>query len=70
MNLFVPDAIFPVFRIRGHIPGHDDFDGGPGKSSPAGNTGRITRILTVFAVVAALLSLVVWTAVWLTIKSL
>ena len=70
MSLIVLDAIFLVFRIRGHIPGNDDFHGGPGKSSLASNTGRIMRILTVFAVVAALLSAVVWTAVWLSIKSL
>jgi hypothetical protein len=70
MSLFVLDAIFRVFGIRGHIPGHDDFQGGPDKPSLAANTGRLMRILAVVVVVVALLSLVLWAAVWLAIKSL
>ncbi|MGZ5874002.1 MAG: hypothetical protein ACXWKP_18015 [Bradyrhizobium sp.] len=70
MSLFVLDAIFRVFGIRGHIPGHDDFQGGPDKPSLTANTGRLMRILAVVVVVVALLSLVLWAAVWLAIKSL
>ena len=69
MSLFVLDAIFWILGVRGHIPGHDDFHGGPNKSSFA-NSGRLMRILVVFVVIAALLSLAVWAAVWLAIKSL
>ncbi len=70
MSLFVLDAIFWICGIRGHIPGHDDFHGGPNKSSVGADTGRLMRILAIFVVVAALLSLVVWAAVWVAIKSL
>lgn len=70
MSLFILDAIFWVFGIRGHIPGHDDFHGGPDRPSLTADSHRLMRILAVFVVVAALLSLVVWAAVWLAIKSL
>jgi hypothetical protein len=70
MSLFVLDAIFWISGVRGHIPTNDDFHGGPNKSSFAANSGRLMRILLAFAVVAALLSLAVWAAVWLAIKSL
>jgi hypothetical protein len=69
MSLFVLEAIFWVFGVRGHIPGHDDFHGGPDRSSLTANS-RLMRILAIFFVVAAVLSLVVWAAVWLAIKSL
>ncbi len=70
MSLFVLDAILWIFEIRGHIPRNDDFPAGPNKSSLAANTGRLMQILAIFALVAALLSLVVWAAVWLAIRSL
>jgi hypothetical protein len=70
MSLFVLEAIFRVFGIRGPIPGDDDFRGGPYNSSVAANASRLTRILAVFVVIVALLSLVLWAAVWLAIKSL
>lgn len=70
MSLFVLDAILWICEIRGHIPGHDDFYGGPNRSSLTANTGRLLPILAAFVVVAALLSLVVWAAVWLAIRSL
>lgn len=67
MSLFVLDAIFRVFGIRGHIPGNDDFHGGPDRSPLAANGSRLTRILAVF-VIFAFGSLVLWAAVWLAIK--
>lgn len=70
MSLFVLDAIFWILGIRGHIPTNDDFHGGPNKSSIAANSGRLMRILVAFVVVAALLSLAVWAAVWLAVKTL
>jgi hypothetical protein len=70
MNLFVLDAVFRVFGSRGPAPGNDDFHGGPDRSSLAANGPSLTRILAVFVTIAALLSLVVWAAVWLAIKSL
>jgi len=69
MSLFVLEAIFWVFGVRGHIPGHDDFHGGPERSSLTANS-RLMRILAIFFVVVAVLSLVVWATVWLAIKSL
>ncbi|MGB9117087.1 hypothetical protein [Bradyrhizobium sp.] len=70
MSLFVLDAIFWIFGIRGHIPSNDDFHGGPNKSSVTADSGRLLRVLAVFVVIAVLLSLAVWAAVWLAIKSL
>lgn len=69
MSLFVLDTIFWILGIRGHIPGHDDFHGGPNKSSFVSNP-RLMWILVVFVLVVALLSLAVWAAVWLAIRSL
>jgi hypothetical protein len=69
MSLFVLDTIFWILGIRGHIPGHDDFHGGPHKSSFVSNP-RLMWILVVFVLVVALLSLAVWAAVWLAIRSL
>ena len=70
MSLFVLEAIFRIFGIRGPVRGNDDFYGGPDRSSLAANGSSLTRILAVFVVIFALLSLVVWAAVWLAIKSL
>ena len=70
MSLFVLEAIFRLFEIRGAIPRNDDFHGGPDRSSLTANTSRLARILAVFVVIFALLSLMLWTAVWLAIKSL
>ena len=68
MRLFVLDVIFQVFGIRGPVRGNDDFHGGPDRSSLAANASSLTRILAVFIVIAALLSLALWAAVWLAIK--
>jgi hypothetical protein len=70
MSLFVLDAIFRIFGVRGRIPGHDDFHGGPNRSPLTANPGRLMRVLAVFVIVAALLSLAGWAAVWLAVKSL
>jgi hypothetical protein len=70
MSLFVLGAIFRVFGIRGPIPGNDDFRGGPDRSSLAANGHSLTQILAILVVIATLLSLIVWAAVWLAIKSL
>lgn len=70
MSLFILDVIFWVIGIRGHIPGHDDFPSKPDKSSLTADTGGLMRFLAIVAAIVALLSLVLWAAVWLAIKSL
>ena len=70
MSLFILDTIFRVFGIRGPVSGNDDFHWEPDRPSLAAKGGSLTRVLAVFVVIAALLSLVVWAAVWLAIKSL
>jgi hypothetical protein len=70
MSLFVLEAIFRVFGIRGPIPGRGDFHGGPDRSPLAANGHSLAQILAVLVVIATLLTLLVWAAVWLAIKSL
>jgi hypothetical protein len=64
MSLYVLDLVLFIFGIRGHIPQHDD----SGASPLAGSTNRLMRILAAAVVTVLLLSLVLWTAVWLAIK--
>jgi hypothetical protein len=70
MNLFVLDAVFRILGIRGPISRDDEFRRGPDRSSLTANASRLTRILVVFVVIVALLSLALWAAVWLAIQSL
>jgi hypothetical protein len=70
MSLFVLEAIFRIFGIRGTFPGDGEFHGGPDRSPLAADGRSLTRILAILVVIATLLSLVVWAAVWLAIKSL
>jgi hypothetical protein len=68
MSLLVLEAVLWTVGIRGHIPDDEGFPGGRGES-PAANAGRPIRVL-VAAVWVILLSLVLWTAVWLAIRLL
>jgi hypothetical protein len=70
MSQFLLDAILRVFGIRGHIPGHDDFPIDPDRSSFAENSRGLMRMLAIAAAVVAVMSLVLWVAVLLAIKSL
>jgi hypothetical protein len=69
MGLFLLDAIFQLFEIRGHIPGNDGLPERPERPSICGNSGRRRRIVAVAIGIAAVVSLVLWAAVWLAIKS-
>ena len=70
MSLYVLDLVLFIFGIRGHIPRNDDSGAGPNRSSFAGSTNRLMRILAGAVVAVLLLSLVLWAAVWLAIKLL
>ena len=67
MSLYVLDAFIWILGIRGHIP-QSGIGPVPGESSFS--TGTLLRALAAFAVTVALLSLVLWLAVWLAIKLL
>lgn len=69
MNLWVLNLVVWMLGIRGHIPRDGDFGGGRSHSSLTAR-GTLMRILAVAVVCAALLSLVLWAVVWLTIKLL
>jgi hypothetical protein len=70
MGLYVLEAVFWIFGIRGHSPQHGGFGSGPTRSSFAANTSTLMRILAACVAAVALLSLVLWAAVWLAIKLL
>lgn len=70
MSLYVLDAVCWILGIRGHIPQNGGFGAGPGESSVGGVTGGLTRTLAAFVATVALLSLVLWAAVWLALKLL
>lgn len=70
MNLYVLDAVLRMIGIRGHVPHNGDFGDGGSDSSPAANTGRLLRVLAVIVVSVAFLSLAMWAAVCLAIRSL
>jgi hypothetical protein len=70
MSLYVLDAILWIFGIRGHVPHDGDFPARPNKSPLVPNANRLMRILAAAVVAIAILSLVLWAAVWLTIRSL
>ena len=70
MSLFVLDAVIWILGIRGHIPQNGDFGPTPGESSFGARSNPLLRALAAFVVTVAVLSLVLWVAVWLTIKLL
>lgn len=70
MSLYVLNAVIWILGIRGHIPQSGDFGPVPGESSFGANRVPLTRVLAAFVVTVALLSLVLWAAVWLAIKLL
>jgi len=70
MSLFVLEAVFWVFGIRGHIPRYDGLPERPARSSLTDNSIPPTRILVIIAAVVVALMVVLWAAVWLAIKSL
>ncbi len=70
MGLFVLDAVLWIFGIRGHIPHHDGFPAGRSESPFAANTGGLLRVLAAVVIFVAVMSLVLWAAVWLAIRLL
>jgi hypothetical protein len=68
MSLYVLDAFIWILGIRGHIPQSGAGGLAPGQSSVS--TGTVIRAFIAFVVMVALLSLVLWLAVWLAIKLL
>lgn len=64
MRLNVLDA------VRGHIPKSGDFGPTPGESSFGASSSPLMRALAAFVVTVALLSLVLWAAVWFAIRLL
>ena len=70
MGLYLLEAVFWIFGIRGHIPQNGGFGSGPTRSWFAANTSTLMRVLVACVAAVALLSLVLWAAVWLAIKLL
>ena len=70
MSLYVLDAVCWMIGIRGHVPPNGDFPAGPDEPSLGTNTNRLMRILAAAVLAIALLSLVLWAAVWLSPKLL
>ena len=68
MSLYVLDAFIWILGIRGHIPQSGEFSPVAGRSSVG--AGALMRALAVFIGMVALLSLVLWLAVWLALKLL
>lgn len=70
MSQYVLDAFIWILGIRGHIPQSGAGGPAPAQSSVGTSTGTVIRALTVFVAMVALLSLVLWLAVWLAIELL
>jgi hypothetical protein len=70
MSLYILDAVFRVFGIRGHIPQNDDFGDGRSESSLGSSTNTLFWILAAFVAVVVVLALALWASVWLAIKLL
>jgi hypothetical protein len=70
MSLYILDAVFRVFGIRGHIPQNDDFGDGRGESSLGSSTDTLFRVMAAFVAVVVVLALALWASVWLAIKLL
>jgi hypothetical protein len=69
MSVCVLNLVVWMFGIRGQIPRGGDYGDGRGDSPLAGR-GALIRVLAACVVSAVLLSLVIWAAVWLTLKLL
>ncbi|WP_407176785.1 hypothetical protein [Bradyrhizobium sp. STM 3562] len=68
MAFCVLDVLFATLGIRGHIP---RFDNDPPWTGPlATNNGAIGRVVAAFLATAFFLAVVLWIAVWLTLKLL
>jgi hypothetical protein len=68
MGLYVLDAVFWMIGIRGHVPPNGDFPAGPNEPSLGANPNRLMRVLAAAVLAIAFLSLVIWAAVWLSLK--
>jgi hypothetical protein len=71
MSLYVLDAVFWILGIRGQVPNDRDLPPRPNRSPPlASSASRLMRVLVAAMVAVAFLSLVLWVAVWLSLKLL
>ena len=69
MNLFVLEAFSRLSALRGHIPGHDGLPERPAGSSHNESSKPLMPILALVGTVLAALSLIVWAAVSIAIRS-
>ncbi len=70
MGLYVLELAFWMLGIRGHIPQYGDYHPIPAASSSAGGATRLVLILAAVAAGLAVLAMMVWVAVWLTLRLL
>jgi hypothetical protein len=68
MASFALDLVLWLAGIRGHIPRFDDFR--PVPVAPAAGANHLLRVLAIVAAVLVVLSLAVWTTVWIAIELL
>jgi hypothetical protein len=68
MSLYVLDVMLWIFGIHGHVPRDGDFPARPNRSPLTTNAGTLMRVLAAIVAVA-ILSLVLWAALRLAIKS-
>ncbi len=70
MGLYVLELAFWVLGIRGHIPQYGDYHPNPAASSSGGGGTRLVMILAAVVAGLAALAMMVWVAVWLTLRLL
>lgn len=68
MGLLILDVVLWLLGVRGHIPRSDGFR--PVPSETSASRSALSRILVTLIAVFAVLSLAVWTTVWLAIQLL
>lgn len=69
MSLYILEAVLWIFGIRGHVPQDGDFPR-PNKPPLAANANKLLQVLAAAVMAIALLSLMLWVAVWLSLKLL
>jgi hypothetical protein len=70
MSLYVLDVVLWIFGIHGRVPRDGDFPARPNRSPLTANAGTLMRVLAATVLTIALLSVVLWLAVRLSLKLL
>ncbi len=70
MGLYVLELAFWMLGIRGHIPQYGDYHRLPAAPSSAGPGRRLLQARAACAAGLAGLAMMVWLAVWLTLRLL